>query len=944
MANSMRFHLNEKPVLVRFLLAALLSYLTVFAAISFYQFTSSVTDENIFVDTPGRVVITRPLAARLVVDEEKKNHSTAATQPDTVQPGSLVFIADEVKSPSIDQVMGKLKKGASGQSIALEILRPGGQKPRLYLFSSNDSIPTDALKPLKNSVMVTQVEPGGASDRAGMQVGDLIFKINNQEFKNSRHADEILRSNQAGKAIDYEILRGTELMTLKVTMARFGIQLATLIFFLAGLVYFAMGGFIGLSRPQIAAARLLALSMILMGSFIMANSTLRGTPVSFFARIRNVNMILSLIWGITFFFRSTWYFPLEVPEVLSKRWITAVGYGMALVVSLFNLWTPQKLFTGPSFIGTLLATHIVLMLLNRRHQSAEYRRITQPIKWAGALATISIMVIALIVVRHAPGLGNRYGYIGLPLILIPLAYLYVIARYRLLEMDFRLRRNVQYNLAVSFWLALVVFAWLVLISGLMTARFKLPQFEISRHSIQVIDAPVSAEENLTAEKGLVILFALASSVFFQRLYRRGKKFLNQKFYRSEYDYRHANSQLAEVLTTRQTPAELAGHLAAHLQEWMRLKKVAVLFYGDGGEIQVTGAAGLPDLVWEEKSRPIANGLLPLCRVNPRPVRFQSEYLPREIKTSLQELGLAFIFPLLSDNQVLGAVLLGEKLSETPFYPEDIDVATMLVRQAAMALENIRLYHQVSQQERLRHELEIARRIQLSSLPQKTPVIAELAIAAASLPAQEVGGDYYEYLNGRDRELTVVVGDVSGKGISAALYMSRVQGILRSLHAFAASPRELFIRTNQVLSEGLEKQYFVTALGARFDVRRRQLTVTRAGHLPLFHYCAGENRVECITPRGMGFGLDTTDAFAEELQELQVPYGSRDVFLFVTDGVTDARAPSGDMFGEEQLAQLFLHSASGSAADICRAITEAVHRFAKDVPPFDDQTIVVVSIN
>jgi serine phosphatase RsbU (regulator of sigma subunit) len=105
----------------------------------------------------------------------------------------------------------------------------------------------------------------------------------------------------------------------------------------------------------------------------------------------------------------------------------------------------------------------------------------------------------------------------------------------------------------------------------------------------------------------------------------------------------------------------------------------------------------------------------------------------------------------------------------------------------MAMENAFLYEELAEKERMKHELAIARRIQLASLPQKTPVVKGLEIAGSSLPALEVGGDFFDYLNGSTDHLTVVVGDVSGKGTSAALYMSKVQGILRSLHPREPSP-------------------------------------------------------------------------------------------------------------------------------------------------------------
>jgi sigma-B regulation protein RsbU (phosphoserine phosphatase) len=252
-----------------------------------------------------------------------------------------------------------------------------------------------------------------------------------------------------------------------------------------------------------------------------------------------------------------------------------------------------------------------------------------------------------------------------------------------------------------------------------------------------------------------------------------------------------------------------------------------------------------------------------------------------------------------------------------------------------------LHEQLSEQERLKHELAIARRIQLASLPQTTPKIDGLDIAGISIPALEVGGDYFDYLNGTPHEIRVIVGDVSGKGTSAALYMSKVQGIMRSLHGFGLSPKELFVRANRLLCQDLEKKSFVTSLGADFDATTRRLVLTRAGHLPLFYYSAKTGRVEKITPKGLGLGLDNHGAFAMELEEKTIHYEAGDVFLFLTDGVTEARGNGRGEFGEENVVKILESSCARDAGQIRDGVINAVKQFAGGENQHDDLTVVVV---
>jgi serine phosphatase RsbU (regulator of sigma subunit) len=267
-----------------------------------------------------------------------------------------------------------------------------------------------------------------------------------------------------------------------------------------------------------------------------------------------------------------------------------------------------------------------------------------------------------------------------------------------------------------------------------------------------------------------------------------------------------------------------------------------------------------------------------------------------------------------------------------------------------------LYEELAEQERLKHELAIARRIQLASLPQVTPRIEGLEIAGVSIPAMEVGGDYFDYLNGtpsiaalsnsklaRDSadQITIIVGDVSGKGTSAALYMSKIQGILRSLHDFGLSPRELFVRANHLLRQAMERTSFVTSIGARFEPHARRMHLARAGHLPLFYYSAQHGQVEKITPKGLGMGLDDEKLFAAELEEKNLSYDCGDVFLFVTDGITEAQNGNGSEFGEESVSEILsLHSAA-SAEIIRDHIIAAVKSFAQNAQQHDDLTVVVV---
>ena len=209
-----------------------------------------------------------------------------------------------------------------------------------------------------------------------------------------------------------------------------------------------------------------------------------------------------------------------------------------------------------------------------------------------------------------------------------------------------------------------------------------------------------------------------------------------------------------------------------------------------------------------------------------------------------------------------------------------------------------------------------------------------------VPGMPKGGDYYDYLNGAVNKLTIIVGDVSGKGTAAALYMAKVQGIFRSLYGFGLTPKELFVRANALLWTDLERKSFVTAIGGCFDTTLRRVIIARAGHLPVYTYKRRQARVERLLPRGIGFGLSETDLFSSEIEELTLQYEPGDVFVFVTDGVTEAQRSDREQFGEEKIVPVLEKLADRHAGEILEGILAAVNEFTKGERAHDDQTIVV----
>jgi serine phosphatase RsbU (regulator of sigma subunit) len=254
---------------------------------------------------------------------------------------------------------------------------------------------------------------------------------------------------------------------------------------------------------------------------------------------------------------------------------------------------------------------------------------------------------------------------------------------------------------------------------------------------------------------------------------------------------------------------------------------------------------------------------------------------------------------------------------------------------------MRFYESAREQERMHRELEIARRIQLSALPADIPQFPGFDIAAESIPAYEVGGDFYDVLTRHD-SVTFLVGDVSGKGTSAALYLARIQGILRTIESYQPTLWELFVRANTQIFNRLERHVYLTLAGLRVDMLSNRVECVRAGHLPMLHYRAADGSVAEHRPDGVGVGLDQR-LFAEHLEVDAFTTAPGDALVLLTDGVTEAANDEHDQFGIDRVRDILAAVGSSHAAVIRDEILRAVRAHCGDAAMMDDITLLILKI-
>jgi serine phosphatase RsbU (regulator of sigma subunit) len=650
--------------------------------------------------------------------------------------------------------------------------------------------------------------------------------------------------------------------------------------------------------------------------------------------------IVGLIIGTAVWSHAMMYFPRTRPEVVKLRWIMLVQYGLALL-SIAFLVAEKDIFT--LFIIAMIVFNIIIAIKYRHTHDDESKKINKFILKASVLGVVLCFGISLLL-NYTRTNGSLGFLIPLVLLAIPFSYLYVIGRYRLFNIDIRLRRNIQYTVISLLWPAFLLFVAVRLILFIIHADLNIPNIRITGASFELLDSPLTVQEQSIAEKAIAADAAILIALGFIWLGKRGQKFINHRYYRNQYDYKKAAQEISEVTASKVEIPTLARGVIEKIAEIMHVKQAAILIFKSEDDLLCGESFGVPEESFKKMVRALDRKALKAVRAFRMDSRFSVENLPENIKNAFKELNFRHLVPLYAKDRLTGALIIGEKLSESPFHTEDFSFLTAVSNQISIAIENAFLYENLAEQERLKHELEIARRIQLESLPQTTPNIRGLDISGISKPALEVGGDYFDYLENSPKCITIVIGDVSGKGTSAALYMSKVQGMIRSLHEITAStPQQLLNHANKLLHLDIDRRSYITALGARFDSAEKSVTLSRAGHLPLYHFSAETNCFKKILPKGIGLALSGNKLFSKALEEVQCSFKSGDIFLMLTDGITEAQNLLKEEFGAERVEKIITQNAFLKAEEIRDKVIAEMEAFAGEAEQHDDCTVIVVKV-
>lgn len=252
--------------------------------------------------------------------------------------------------------------------------------------------------------------------------------------------------------------------------------------------------------------------------------------------------------------------------------------------------------------------------------------------------------------------------------------------------------------------------------------------------------------------------------------------------------------------------------------------------------------------------------------------------------------------------------------------------------------------ELAQEERIKQELQIAREVQQSFLPTRTPDIKGLDIAAFCQPAYETGGDYYDFVQLNDHRVALTIGDVSGKGIQAAFYMTFTKGILHALCREIDSPSELLKKANRLFCDNARKGTFISLVYGIIDLQENTFTFARAGHNPILYFNSQNEKLNELKPNGLGLGLTRELSFDDNIKEVQLSLAEGDILVLYTDGVVEALNEAHQFYGDKRLSNQLKNQQAKSSLEILEVLSNDVSTFIGSAKQHDDMTIMVIKMN
>jgi sigma-B regulation protein RsbU (phosphoserine phosphatase) len=815
------------------------------------------------------------------------------------------------------------------------------------------------VAPATASASLEIVRP--SAEKLGLHTGDILLAVNGQKYTGSALLSEAYAKARPGDHIDLIVKSSSGEHTVVLPVTPGTTPAAQVLFDLllnnvapTGCVL--LGAWVVLVRPRDRLAWIL-FGLMLCFSQLFASFKIESWGPGYRDVAMAYHTALGASWPI-FMFLFGFFFPEPFPFYTRmgprRKWIPVlviapalfnVVVAVAVTVAEMTDYTraaaiersfhpfeiPLRIYlycvVGFGFFSSIFTKSAIA-------SSPDAKRRLSLLYWGATVALVPIFLMSLVPQFRGKTMYDVFPdwFIGATLILttiFPLTLAYIIVVQRAMDVRVVVRQGLQYGLAKSGIRVLQIVAIAIVIAAALALGSKSNQL------------------------GKIVVIAIAVTVGFgiPRLGDRLRTGIDRRFFREAYNAEQVLSDLGDQVRGIVESRSLIETVATRISETLHIPQIAVLL-GSSGSYRPAFALGYATS--PEVSFPQGTGTVKALQTNKEPARVYfddpSSWLYRDPEISEQErAGLAdlhaeLLLPLSTRDKLLGFISLGPKRSDEPYSGTDLRLLKSVAAQTGLALENARLMSaiadEVAQRERLNREVEIAREVQERLFPQTLPPIAGVDYAGACRPALGVGGDYYDFLALPDGQLGIAIGDVSGKGIAAALTMASLQASLRGEATRAPENLAgLMSNVNRLVYEASSSNRYATFFYGQYNPATRQLNYVNAGHNPpmLFRGSAGTWKVSRLETGGTVVGL--LETFPYEQGSLKIEPG--DLFIAFTDGISESMNGADEEWGEAALIETVKACSGLSPSETITRIMQAADRFVAGAKQHDDMTLVVL---
>ncbi|HVP57425.1 MAG TPA: SpoIIE family protein phosphatase [bacterium] len=785
---------------------------------------------------------------------------------------------------------------------------------------------------LKN-LSIARVSRGSPGELAGFKKGDQITSVNGISCSSLPNVSECLSQMHPGDTVLYEVRRAASVLALPITFARppLAETLRKALLMLVGLSFVAIGLLVYFKRVDkislVFYLMCLAFGLVLLNivSFEMFMAR-HAYQAAFYDLAVLALPALFLHFFLVFPERSpiltrrprleyVLYLPAAaffgVTEFLNTM-IFTYGKSYARAIGIFET------VTAVYFMSYVILGLAQFMSSYRRAAGTATRRKLRLVVWGTVAGTLPIIAVRLLV-SIDPSLeipGDRFVF--LPLLLVPLAFGHAIVRYGLMDLEIVVKRSLVYTVLTAV-LAAIYFA-VVYGMGRMASRF------IGRADLVF---------------SVVSIFVI--SLLISPLRKRIGASVDKMFFRDEYNYRRVLKQISHSLAGIVDLDNLLSYLAVRIAEVLHSSSIVVSMLDERID-RYTPRYSLGTAVRDLSDFPKNGGLAKLLRAQGQTLNVERTIAssrplplpPGEVR-ALAATDSSLVVPFMFKGSLLGFLSIGRRRAGGFYATTDVELLEILCDQASVAIENARLYVETIEKQRMEKELEIASEIQRRLLPKAFPEIRGLKTYGLNIPSKHVGGDYYDVIPLGSDKVAVIIADVSGKGVPAALLMASLQSSLRAEADADRRPSEVISTLNQTIYEHTSGETFVTIFYGIIDFSRETLTYCSAGQTPPF-VMHRDLSVERLDKTDIVLGIESRSTFSDNQLGLKVG----DLLFLYTDGVSEELNDQDDPYGEERLVRDLRAAYDLELQALVERVHDAVIRHTCGKPQ-DDLTALAIRI-